>query len=67
MKVVQDSTIYVDEKVVSKITGRARQTLANDRCKNQGIPFIKLGRMVRYSLADVHRYMQERRIETEPY
>jgi hypothetical protein len=65
--VVQHSTIYVDEKMVSRITGRKVQTLRNDRHLGRGIPYFKLGRQVRYSLQDVYRFMEERRIETEPY
>ena len=49
---------YIDEKKVSAITGRALQTLRNDRFNGRGIPYIKLSRMVRYSLQDVVDYME---------
>ena len=56
---------YIDEKQVSEITGRALQTLCNDRFNGRGIPYIKLSRMVRYSLQDVIEYMESRKIATE--
>jgi hypothetical protein len=59
--------IYVTEKEVSRITGRGLQTLRNDRHRGRGIPYSKIGRSVRYKLEDVYDFMQQRRIETQPY
>ena len=56
--------MYVNEKEVSKITGRALQTLRNDRHCGRGFAYVKLGRSVRYSLQDVLSYMESRKIET---
>ncbi|MGC2380731.1 MAG: hypothetical protein WA622_27020 [Mycobacterium sp.] len=38
--------------------------LAQDRYRNQGIPYIKLGRRVRYARADVARYLMANRRAT---
>jgi hypothetical protein len=57
---------WVSEKEVEKIVGRAIQTLRNDRSKGQGIPYAKIGRLVRYRLADVEDYLSARRVETSP-
>jgi hypothetical protein len=57
--------IYLNEKEVAKITGRAKQTLRNDRFLGKGIPYCKVGRSVRYSLEDVIAFMENRKIETE--
>lgn len=46
----RDGPIWIDEKIVSKITGRAIQTLRNDRFHRRGIPYYKIGRSVRYRL-----------------
>jgi hypothetical protein len=54
---------YVDEKEVSRITGRAVQTLRNDRFHGRGLPYHKFGRQVRYSLEEVLDYLKNRRIE----
>jgi hypothetical protein len=56
---------YLTEKEVAALTGRAVQTLRNDRFKGQGFASIKLGRSVRYSLSDILVAMKSHRIETE--
>ena len=56
---------YVNEKKVSKITGRALPTLRNDRHNRRGIPYCKIGRSVRYALSDVISYMESRKIVPE--
>jgi Helix-turn-helix domain len=53
---------YVDEKRVSKITGRALSTLRNDRHNRRGIPYCRVGRSIRYSLSDVVEFMESRKI-----
>lgn len=55
----------IDEKQLAEITGKALQTIRNDRCKKKGVPYIKLGRSIRYSLSDIARYIDENRIEVE--
>ena len=57
-------TRYVDENKVSKITGRAVQTLRNDRFLKKGIPYIKVGRSVRYDLQAVIDFMESHRVDT---
>jgi hypothetical protein len=56
---------YLTEKEVAAITGRAVQTLRNDRHKGQGFAYTKFGASVRYSLASILEAMESRRIETE--
>ena len=55
---------YITEVQVSQITGRALSTLRNERARGKGIPYIKVGRSVRYSLEDVIEYMESRKIKT---
>ena len=55
---------YLNEKQVEQITGRSVFTLRNDRTKNQGIPYVKNSRQVRYSLRDVLQYMEARKVQT---
>ena len=55
---------YITEKEVSEITGRALSTLRNERFLGKGIPYIKIGKSVRYRLDDVIEFMESRRIET---
>jgi predicted DNA-binding transcriptional regulator AlpA len=60
-------TKYVGEREVSRITGRALPTLRNDRFNRRGIPYVKLGRSVRYRLADVLEFMESRKIDTKGF
>ena len=55
---------YIDEREVKRITKRALPTLRNDRFNKRGIPYVKLGRSVRYRLADVLEFMESRKINT---
>jgi hypothetical protein len=54
---------YLDERQVARMIGRAVQTLRNDRHKGQGLPYVKFGRLVRYSVQDVHVFMESHRVE----
>ena len=55
---------YLIETEVSELTGIALSTLHNHRFNGTGIPYIKLGKSVRYSLNDVMEYIEPRRILT---
>lgn len=55
---------YLTEKQVSTITGRALSTLRNERFLGKGIPYIKIGKSVRYKYDDVISFMEAGRIET---
>ena len=48
---------------VEAITGRARSTLQKDRLARRGIPYIKLGRLVRYRESVVAAYLESRPAE----
>lgn len=61
---MQNNIKYVDERAVSQITGRALATLRNDRYVGQGIPYVKMGRSVRYRLDDVINYMESQKVKT---
>jgi predicted DNA-binding transcriptional regulator AlpA len=47
----------LSDRDVEKITGRARSTLQKDRVGGNGIPFVRLGRLVRYRESDVIAYL----------
>ena len=48
---------HLTDNDVSRITGRARSTLQKDRVAGGGIPFVKIGRLVRYRPSDVENYL----------
>jgi len=56
---------YLNEKEVSTITGRALSTLRNERFNRKGIPYVKIGRSVRYNYQDIITFMEKRKINTE--
>ena len=47
----------LSDRDVEKITGRARSTLQKDRVAGTGIPFVRVGRLVRYRQSDVRAYI----------
>jgi predicted DNA-binding transcriptional regulator AlpA len=46
----------LSDREVERITGRARSTLQKDRVAGTGIPFVRLGRLVRYRESDVEQH-----------
>ncbi len=56
---------YITEQKVSEITSLKLPTLRNHRHLSKGIPYIKVGRSVRYDPADVEAFMQKHRIDPE--
>jgi predicted DNA-binding transcriptional regulator AlpA len=53
---------YINEKQVAEITGLALPTLRNDRSLKRRLPYVKIGKSVRYSLQDVYDFMESRKI-----
>jgi len=43
---------------VSGLTGLSTETLAQWRSQKRGIPYLKIGRAVRYDPADVQAYLE---------
>jgi len=58
-------SLLITPKEVSLMLRRAEQSLANDRCARRGLPYVKIGRSVRYQIADVLAYAEGRRIDPE--
>ncbi len=42
---------------VARLTGLSPETLAQWRSQKRGIPYLKIGRAVRYDPADVQQYL----------
>ena len=47
---------------VAALTGLSLETLAQWRSQKRGIPYLKLGRVVRYDLSDVQAYLEGCRV-----
>jgi len=55
--------LYLNEKEVAQITGKAVSTLRNERFQRKGLPYRKIGkRSVKYLTQEVISYMEARRI-----
>lgn len=52
-------------KEVASILKVDFKTLANHRCHNVGLPYLKLGKVVRYRTKDVEAYLDEHLVLTE--
>lgn len=55
---------YLKEKELAEITRQSVFTLRQNRLKNVGIPFIKIGRSVVYDEADINLYFEANRVNT---
>ncbi len=54
---------YLNEKEVCEFTGISLSSLRNNRHLCKGLPYIKLGKSVRYDLRDVISHMESHRIQ----
>lgn len=60
-----DRMRLLTEQEVSHLTGIPVSTLQTDRFKRQNLPYIKIGRRVRYRLGDVLDYIENHRVQFE--
>jgi excisionase family DNA binding protein len=55
------TTLLTTQEVADR-TGLSRETLAQWRSQRRGIPYLKMGRAVRYDPADVQAYLEGCRV-----
>ena len=56
----------VDEKQASDILGLAPGTLSVWRCtKRYDLPWVKVGRSIRYRISDLERFLESRTVSVE--
>jgi excisionase family DNA binding protein len=54
----------LNEEQTAKLIGVAEQTLAGWRCNGRyGLPFVKVGRLVRYKRGDVMKWLDKRTVQ----
>ncbi len=53
---------FLTAEEVAKLTSLSTETLAQWRSQRRGIPYLKIGRVVRYDLADVQVYLEGCRV-----
>ena len=61
----KDQNQWLTEVEVSLLTKLSLSTLRAHRFYRTGMPYSKVGRSVRYSLADVAAFMESRRVTIE--
>lgn len=49
----------MNEVELSNLIKRSVQTLRNERFRGAGIPYVKIGRSVRYRLSDVEQFIEK--------
>ena len=49
--------ILLTEDQVCEILNLNKNSLQRERCSGYGIPYIKIGRRVRYKLSDIEKYL----------
>lgn len=53
----------INQDAAALFLGFSPKTLAKDRCTREiGIPYVKMGRSVRYRLADLQKFVDDRRV-----
>ncbi len=57
-----DRKRYLTSDEVADLTGLSVETLAQWRSQKRGIPYLKIGRAVRYDLSDVQAYLEGCRV-----
>jgi len=58
-------TRKLNERELAPVLGCSLSKLRSDRWKGTGIPYLKLGKSVLYSIDDVEAYLQAHRIDPQ--
>jgi len=56
----------LDPKEVASLTGLSLETLAQWRSQKKHLSYLKVGRLVRYTLPDVEKYLESCRVSVSP-
>ena len=61
------SAVLLTEKEVQELYKINVKTLQRERCSGSGIPYVKLGRRVRYKVSDINTYLEKKTIGNHRY
>ena len=61
------SVVLLTEKEVQDLYKLNVKTLQRERCSGSGIPYVKLGRRVRYKVSDINAYLEKKTIGNHRY
>ncbi len=59
----KEDSILISPKDTARLLSCGQSTLARHRSQGTGIPYVKLGRSVRYSLTDIFSWMEKHKVE----
>ena len=62
MATVTLPNLLLSPEEVATLTGLSRETLAQWRSQRKGLPYLKIGRAVRYDPAEVEAYLERCRV-----
>jgi hypothetical protein len=62
--VTTDPNELLNQSKVAKILGVTEKFLEARRCRGGGVPFIRVGRLVRYKMCDVEAWIESRRVSS---
>jgi hypothetical protein len=62
-----DAEQLYSEQDLARITGRSIASIRRDRMFRVGCPFVKIGKLVRYSPTDVREYLERCRRPTRAH
>ncbi|MBN1548486.1 MAG: helix-turn-helix domain-containing protein [Syntrophaceae bacterium] len=54
--------LAIKENEAAHLMKMSVQTLRNHRTQGKGCPYLKIGRSVRYSVADIEKYLERCRV-----
>lgn len=57
--------ILLTQAQLAQYTGVSEKTLERDRFLRRGIPYVKVGRLVRYRITDVERHLAANTVATD--
>ena len=61
------SVVLLTEKEVQDLYKLNVKTLQRERFNGSGIPYIKLGRRVRYKVSDINAYLEKKTVGNHRY
>jgi len=60
-EIAPDATLF-DQKTLAAVLDCSTQLLERNRWAGQGVPYIKIGRTVRYRKLDILQYLQQQKV-----
>ena len=64
--IVKNNNLY-NETQLAEYLGISKKKLQKDRCRNEGIPYIKIGSLVRYKIDAVNDWLDQQTVKTISY